>query len=70
MPEKMAVESAGAVKVKESGSVSALLVPSGFFAAMTVLGGSVTLAPARYPEEQRGVRTVVVFGVVARYRPG
>jgi hypothetical protein len=47
IPEKVADESAGAVKVNEGGAVSVFGVPSAFFAVMTVLGDSVAVTAAR-----------------------
>jgi len=65
VPEKVAVESAGAVKVNESGAVSAFGFPAASFAVMTVLGGSVTETVARYPGVPGGVAAVVAVAVVA-----
>ena len=48
-PAKVADESEEAVKVNEGAAVSAIVVPSAFFAVMTVFGGNVTLTVARYP---------------------
>jgi len=65
VPEKVAVESAGAVKVNDSGAVSAFGFPAASFAVMTVLGGSVTETVARYPGVPGGVAAVVAVAVVA-----
>jgi hypothetical protein len=64
VPDAVAVESAGAVKVKESGEVSAFAVPSAFFAAMVVPAGSVAETVARYPGVPLGVVTVVAVAPV------
>ena len=57
IPEKVADESAGAIKVNESGPVSAFGDPSAFFAVMTVFGWSVTLTFSRYPGVPGAVET-------------
>jgi hypothetical protein len=64
IPEKVADESAGTVKVKEGGAVSALMVPSPFFAVMIVLGGSVALTVARYPCVPGGAAAVELLAPV------
>jgi len=63
-PEKVVVESAGAVKVNDGAAVIAFVDPSAFFAVMTVLGASVTVTAPRYPGVPGGVATVVVFAPV------
>lgn len=58
VPEKVAVESAGAVKVNESGEVSAV------GAVIVVPGDSVAETPARYPGVPGGVAAVVAVAPV------
>jgi len=65
-PDAVADESAGAVKVNESGAVSALGVPSAFLAVMIVFGDSTTRTVSRYPRVPGGaVTTVLIAPVVA-----
>jgi hypothetical protein len=63
-PEKVGVESEGAVKVNEGVEVSTFVVPSAFFAVMIVLGGSDTETVPRYPGVPGAVVTLVVVGPV------
>lgn len=66
IPEKVAVESIGALNVNVGVAVSTFVDPSAFFAVITVLGGSVALTVARYPEVPGAEVTVVaVTPVVA-----
>jgi hypothetical protein len=64
-PEKVAVESAGAMKVNETGPVNAIGFPAPSFGVMTVLGGSVTETVARYPGVPGGAVATVAVAVVA-----
>jgi hypothetical protein len=64
VPEKVAVESEGATKVKESGEVRALQLPSAFLAEMVVPAGSVALTFARYPGVLGGVTRVMSIAPV------
>jgi hypothetical protein len=64
VPEKAVVESAGAVKVRESGEVRALQVPSAFLAVMVVPAGSVAVTAARYPGVLAGVTRVMSIAPV------
>ena len=70
IPAKVADESEEAVNVNEGAAVSAILVPSAFLAVMTVLGDSVALAVARYPEVPGAVATTVGFGPVVAVPSG
>jgi hypothetical protein len=70
VPDAVTDESAGAVKVIEGVAVNTLVVPSAFFAVMTVLGDSVALTVARYPGVPGGVATVVVFTPVVALPSG
>ena len=70
IPAKVADESEEAVKVSEGAAVSAFMVPSAFLAVMTVLGGSVALTVARYPEVPGAVATTVGFGPVVAVPSG
>lgn len=49
LPEAVADESAGALKVSEGAAVSIFVDPSAFLAVMTVFGGNSALTAARYP---------------------
>ncbi len=64
VPDAVADESAGAIKVKEGAAVSCFMVPSAFFAVMTVLGASVALTVARYPGVPGAGATLVVLAPV------
>src|SRR5574340_497444 len=64
VPERVGVESAGAVKVSDGGAVSCFRVPSAFFAVITVLGGNDAVTAARYPVVSGAVATVVVLALV------
>ena len=70
VPEKVAVESAGAVNVKEGVAVRTFVLPSAFFAVMVVLGGNVTETPARYPGVPGAVATVVALAPVVALPSG
>src|SRR5512140_2429549 len=64
IPAKVADESEEAANVNEGAAVSAILVPSAFLAVMTVLGDSVAVTDASYPEIPGSVATTVGFGPV------
>jgi hypothetical protein len=63
-PEKVAVESAGTVKVNEGVALNDIAFPSAFFVAMVVLGSIVMEIFAKYPVVTVGLTIVVVEPVV------
>jgi hypothetical protein len=65
VPDTVADESAGAVKVIEGAAVSTFVVPSAFFAVMVVLGGIDAVTVARYPVAPEVPTVVAVAPVVA-----
>jgi hypothetical protein len=70
VPDPVVDESAGAVKVIEGAAVSTFVVPSAFFAVMTVFGGSVAVTAPRYPGVPGGAATVVLFAPVVALPSG